>query len=102
MAEYKPNSHKSKAEKTEPTTSEEKRATKVISGKVKTKENNGRKFAGMFVSEDAANVKSYVLLDVLVPAIKKAISDIVTDGNTTSKQKKLMRLKLTKRQVKKK
>lgn len=80
MADYKPNSHKSKAERTEPTTSEEKRATKVISGKVKTKENNGRKFAGMFVSEDAANVKSYVLLDVLVPAIKKAISDIVTDG----------------------
>ena len=80
MAEYKSNSHKSKAEGAEIATTEEKRATKVVSGKVKTKENNGRKFAGLFVSEDAANVKSYVLMDVLVPAVKKAISDIVTDG----------------------
>ena len=30
--------------------------------------------------EDASNVKSYIFMDVLVPAIKKAISDIVTDG----------------------
>ena len=30
--------------------------------------------------EDAANVKSYILMDVLVPAVKKAISDIVRDG----------------------
>lgn len=80
MAEYKSNSHKSKAEGAENATTEEKRATKVVSGKVKTKENNGRKFTGLFVSEDAANVKSYVLMDVLVPAVKKAISDIVTDG----------------------
>lgn len=80
MAEYKPNSHKSKAEGTEVATTENRRAKKVVSGKVTTKENNTRKFAGLFVSEDAANVKSYVLMDVLVPAIKKAISDIVTDG----------------------
>jgi hypothetical protein len=80
MAEYKPNSHKSKAESTEVATTEEKKVKKVVSGKVSKKENNTRKFAGLFVSEDAANVKSYVLMDVLVPAIKKAISDIVTDG----------------------
>lgn len=34
----------------------------------------------MFISEDAGNIKSYVVLDVLVPAIKKAIADIVTGG----------------------
>ena len=33
-----------------------------------------------FFSEDAANVKSYIVMDVLVPAVKKAISDIVRDG----------------------
>lgn len=77
MTDYKPNSHKSKAEEA---ATEEKRAKKVVSGKVTTKENNTRKFAGLLVSEDASKVKSYVVLDVLIPAIKKAISDIVTDG----------------------
>ena len=37
-------------------------------------------FFDIFISEDASNVKSYIFMDVLVPAIKKAISDIVTDG----------------------
>lgn len=32
------------------------------------------------ISEDAQNVKSYILMDVLVPALKKAISDVVTNG----------------------
>lgn len=71
MREYQPNSHKSK---------EEKRVQKVVTGKVKTKKNEGRKLLNMFISEDAQNVKSYIVLDVLVPAIKKAILDIVTDG----------------------
>lgn len=81
MAEYRSNSHKSKAEEAEKNAAaEEKRVKQVVSGKTATKKNDARRFAGLFVSEDAANVKSYVLMDVLVPAIKKAISDIVTDG----------------------
>lgn len=79
MQEYQPNSHKSKEEAAE-VASREKKVQKVVSGKVKTKKNDGRKLMNMFVSEDAANVKSYVVMDVLIPAIKKAISDIVTDG----------------------
>ena len=39
-----------------------------------------QKFADVFISEDVNNVKSYIVMDVLVPAIKKAISDIVTNG----------------------
>lgn len=81
MKEYQPNSHKSKAEgELSETTNREKKVQKVVSGKVKTKANEKRKLANIFISEDAANVKSYVVMDVLVPAIKKAISDIVTDG----------------------
>lgn len=81
MKEYQPNSHKSKAEGTTAESgTKEKRVQKVVSGKVKTKSNEKRKLANIFISEDAANVKSYVFMDVLVPAIKKAISDIVTDG----------------------
>lgn len=77
MQEFKPNSHKSKEERKQ-TPKEEKKVEKVISGTAKTKKKS--KFADVFISEDATNVKSYILMDVLVPAIKKAISDIVTDG----------------------
>jgi hypothetical protein len=80
MREYQPNSHKSKEEKATEAPTKEKRVQKVVNGKVKTKKNEGRKLASMFISEDAANVKSYIVLDVLIPAIKKAILDIVTDG----------------------
>lgn len=79
MTEYPSNSHKSR--ELQPTEStKEKKVEKVVKGTVKTRDNKGRKFADIFISEDAANVKSYVFMDVLVPAIKKAISDIVTNG----------------------
>lgn len=79
MDNYKPNSHKSKEEQKESTS--EKKIEKVISGSVKSKKKNEiQKFADVFISEDVSNVKSYIVLDVLVPAIKKAISDIVTNG----------------------
>ena len=52
----------------------------MVKGKVTKKKNNVRKLTDTFVSEDIQNVKSYVLMDVLVPAVKKAISDIVTNG----------------------
>ena len=78
MSEYQPNSHRSKAE-ADPT-AEERKVQKVVSGKAKTKKNEIRKLTDIFISEDAAKVKSFVFMDVLVPAIKKAISDIVTNG----------------------
>ena len=79
MEEYKPNSHKSKEEQKDLVP--EKRVEKVISGTVKPKKKSEmQKFADVFISEDVNNVKSYIVMDVLVPAIKKAISDIVTNG----------------------
>lgn len=77
MDEFKPNSHKSKEENQLP----ENTTKKVITGKARVKKKNGlMKFADSMISEDAANVKSYILMDVLMPAIKKAVVDIVTDG----------------------
>lgn len=76
MEDYKPNSHRSKEEDA----MEKKEIKPVVTGKVTKKKNKVRKFTDVFVSEDVQNVKSYVLMDVLVPAIKKAVSDIVTDG----------------------
>lgn len=78
MTEYQSNSHKSKEGRAEAT--REKRVQKVVSGKVTTKKNDGRKLANIFVSEDVSNVKTYIFMDVLVPAIKKLISDVARDG----------------------
>lgn len=76
MAEdYKANSHKSRE------VEEKKKVEKVVQGKVKTKKKNGvTKFADVFISEDIHSVKSYIIGEVLIPAMKKALSDIVTNG----------------------
>ena len=81
MAEFdfKPNSHKFREEQKE-NAENEKRVEKVVQGTVKTKKNNIRKVSDVFISEDIGNVKSYILLDVLVPAIKKALLDVITNG----------------------
>ncbi len=80
MEEYKPNSHKSKSEQQTEDASE-KKVEKVVSGSVKTrKKSEIQKFADIFIQEDAQKVKSYILMDILLPAVKKAISDIVTKG----------------------
>lgn len=77
--EYKPNSHKFREGQAEALT--DKKIEKVVRGKVKTKPRSGMsKITDVFISEDASNVKSYIVMDVLVPAVKKAISDIVRDG----------------------
>lgn len=79
MEDYKSNSHKSKEVSQVP--AERKKLDKVVSGNVKVKKKSSvHKFTDVFISEDVSNVKSYILMDVLVPAIKKAVSDIVTNG----------------------
>lgn len=78
IEDYKPNSHKSKeVAESKP----EKRVEKAIVGTAtKRKKSELRKFTDVFISEDVDNVKSYILMDVIIPAIKKAIVDVVSDG----------------------
>ena len=80
LDQYKPNSNKYKEEQAL-ANKEEKKIEKVVTGKVITKKEGffSKMFRGL-ISEDAKDVKSYVFGDVLIPAIKKAISDIVSDG----------------------
>lgn len=79
--QYKPNSNKYKKEQVEENQVEtKKKVEKVVTTTAVKRKNGIRKFADTFISEDAANVKSYVVSEVLIPALKKAISDIVTDG----------------------
>ena len=76
MEEYKSNSDKSRQEQ-----KSEKKVEAVITGTAKTrKKGEMQKFADVFIAEDANNVKSYILMEVIIPAVKKAISDIVTTG----------------------
>lgn len=94
MNDIQPNSHRFKEEQR--VAASEKKIEKVVTGTVKTrKKPAAKKLSDIFISEDVANVKSYIFMDVLVPAIKKAISDIVTDGiemilygGTSSRDKK--------------
>ena len=70
MEYYQPNSHKYKNEKGK--THKKKKKVK--------KSNELRKITDIFISEDIANVKSYIVMDVLIPTIKKAVSDIIKNG----------------------
>lgn len=71
--DYQPNSHKFKEE-------QEKNIQKVVTGKTKAQKNSFRKFTDVFIAEDVTSVKGYIFMEVLVPAIKKAIFDIITNG----------------------
>ena len=74
------NSHKSREENAL-SSQKKKQITKVTKGTVRTKKKNEMsKLGNIFISEDASKVKSYILMDVLVPTIKKAVSDIVKNG----------------------
>jgi hypothetical protein len=73
--DLKPNSRKFKEEQAN---EDKKRANKVVTGKVRTKKKSAiRNFADVFVVEDAENVKSYVVSDVIVPTIKNTILEVV-------------------------
>lgn len=77
IPDYKPNSNKYKKEQAE--LAEERRATKVVQGRTK-KKSEIRKFADNFISEEADNIGTYIVMDVLIPAIKNTILDIITGG----------------------
>ena len=79
VEEYKSNSFKSREQ--QKTAGSSKKVDGVISGSAsRKKRSEAKKFADVFIQEDVSNVKSYILMDVLVPAVKKALSDIVKDG----------------------
>jgi peroxiredoxin family protein len=70
MEDFKPNSHASKD------IPAKKNIKQVTSGKAKIKR-DPRKLADVFIAEDVSNVKTYLFLDVLVPAVKKLFVDMI-------------------------
>ena len=78
MEIYQSNSHKSKEMIEEPAVEEKKKVEKVVVGAVKTKKKSGlSKVFKNLVSEDAKDIKTYLVGDIIVPTIKKTISDTV-------------------------
>lgn len=76
MKEYQSNSRLSKKENND--TVKKEKVEKIIKGDVKIKKRNT--FLRMFLSDDVSDIKDYVIGEVLIPSIKNAIEDIVTNG----------------------
>lgn len=85
---YKPNSHKYKEEQKElareQAKAEEKRVSKIITGTAKAKQNKIRKFSDVFFAEDIHSIGDYLLNDVLIPATKRALYDVLEGGLSMS------------------
>ena len=78
--DIKPNSHRYKAEQ-QAKLSEEKKVSKVTSGRVRTKKKSEiAKMKDSIISPEASGMQSYIFGSVLIPAVKKLMSDIVKDG----------------------
>lgn len=59
----------------------DKNIQKVISGNVKTREKSlGKRFSDTFLGDDIESVKGYIIFDVIIPAIKDTISNVVSNG----------------------
>lgn len=75
MPEYPNNSHSAR----ENATPSDKKMGKVVTGAAKTrKKSEAKKLASTFLPDDVASVKSYILMDVVIPGIKNAIADVVS------------------------
>lgn len=76
-ADYPSNSHKKK----EAAANEEKRVEKVITGSVvKKKKTFGKKLAESFLGDESRNVGEYIIHDVLIPATKEMVSEMIKGG----------------------
>lgn len=93
VSSLEPNSHKYRAEKAAEQQKEREKLKPIVSkdGVVSTKKPMGKKFAETFLTEDSADIKSWLLLDIIIPGIKNTILDILSMmffGETTSRNKK--------------
>lgn len=91
MQDYKPNSNKYKSEQRK---EREKRAEKIVQGNVRRKKKSEvSRLKDLLISEDiedVEDVKSYIVMDVVVPTIKNTIADVVNMflfGDTSKRNK---------------
>lgn len=76
--QFEPNSHKYNEQKK---AQEMKKVEKVTSGKVsKRKRSLGKRFVDIFLTEDVGDVKTYLFYDVMIPAIKENVADLINSA----------------------
>lgn len=77
--EYANNSNKFKEEQRNASVADEKRKVeKVVTGPVKVKKKTGlQTFFGSIFNDDTTSIKSFIVNDVVIPSIKKGISEIL-------------------------
>ena len=72
LSTLKPNSNKYKKDR------ESHQLEKVVTGDVKTKKRSrGKKLLDLFIEEDKDQVRDYLIFDLLVPAIKDTLVDVI-------------------------
>ena len=74
---YPSNAHRAKEDLTTNKT-EKKKVAKVVAGQVKTKKKSGlSKLLSGIIAEDIADIKTHIIRDVVIPTIKRSISDVI-------------------------
>ena len=62
------------------TSAEKKKVEKVISGTATRKPDAARKFTNLFAPGDMSSIKEYIVMDIVIPAVKKMVSEVVRNG----------------------
>lgn len=93
VSSLEPNSHKYRAEKAAEQQKERERLKPIVSkdSVVSTKKPMSKKFTETFLTEDSKDIKSWLLLDIIIPGIKNTILDILSMmffGETASRSRK--------------
>jgi hypothetical protein len=81
-SKYPSNSNKTRDRVAKPTAAPEvKQITKVTTGLVTTKKKSfGKKLSEIFIGDDVGSVSQYIIYDVLIPAAKATLSDMIGGG----------------------
>lgn len=81
VEDYKGNSHKEREKKALENATEHPRAKSVVTGATVVKKRGlGDKIRDTFIAEDLGRVRDYIIGDVVIPDIKKAVDNIVSNG----------------------
>jgi hypothetical protein len=81
MDDYPSNSRFEKEVKVEEIKENPKKVEKLVEGKViRRKKPLGKKFAEVFIGGDSRSVGSYILYDILIPATKDTLADMMSQG----------------------
>ena len=78
LSSFEPNSHKYHQQQE---AQQFKKVEKVTTGKVSTRRRSlSKRFVDIFLTEDVGDVKTYLIYDVMIPAIKENVADLINSA----------------------